>query len=164
MKNIFTNMALFVTVVLAEVARLEKRLGSGSSRVQGFINAVNRASIKVQNGEVNFRTYGDKIIIVGDSGNIHVADRQTCDCPAFENGIPCYHRALHTLVAKYNAVSALEEKRLARQAQLLADIEELKSELEQLEFTDNSYEFNSILSRGSGNPVPLASSVEVEVI
>ena len=43
---------------------------------------------------------GEALLILSDSNEIYSANG-TCQCPAFEKGFPCWHRAAARLVKRY---------------------------------------------------------------
>jgi ABC-type transporter MlaC component len=47
---------------------------------------------------------GDALLVLSESGEIYRANG-TCQCKAFANGQPCWHRAAARLVERYNETS-----------------------------------------------------------
>lgn len=47
---------------------------------------------------------GKALLILSQSGEIYTAN-STCQCKAFANGQPCWHRAAARLVQRYNETS-----------------------------------------------------------
>ncbi len=73
---------------------------SGSPRWQVAI-----AKAKQQIEENPYMHYdGSALLILSPSGEIYRANG-TCQCKAFTNGHPCWHRAAARLVERYNEIS-----------------------------------------------------------
>lgn len=47
---------------------------------------------------------GEGLLVLGESGEIYRASG-TCQCKAFANGQPCWHRAAARLIERYNETS-----------------------------------------------------------
>src|ERR1044071_5042827 len=66
-----------------------------------WINAIGKASAEFENNP--FLTWNEEskhLVIWSKSNEIYEANG-TCQCKAFEQALPCYHRALARLVQRY---------------------------------------------------------------
>ncbi|HEX8568212.1 MAG TPA: hypothetical protein VF648_21405 [Pyrinomonadaceae bacterium] len=66
-----------------------------------WIRAIGRAVAEVENNPfLTWQPDSRSLLILSESGRIYTANG-TCECKAFEQKQPCYHRALSRLILRY---------------------------------------------------------------
>jgi hypothetical protein len=66
-----------------------------------WINAIGKAAVEFEtNPFLSWDSDSKHLIIWSKSNEIYEANG-TCQCRAFEQGLPCYHRALARLIQRY---------------------------------------------------------------
>jgi predicted double-glycine peptidase len=101
-------------VALVSVNQINKFLADDQMdmiRQSAWVNAFNKAEQTLTQRQV-FSFNGNTLAIASsDNSQIYITTRTTCQCPAFtqtgfngETPKPCYHRAVFTLLTKYQAV------------------------------------------------------------
>lgn len=86
--------------------RMQQVAQDAFNRVSGnrrWETAIARAKVQLEsNPYMHFD--GDALLVLSESGEIYRANG-TCQCKAFANGQPCWHRAAARLVQRYNETS-----------------------------------------------------------
>lgn len=100
MMNVATqiNKEILGQIAAESIAKINPEQQNG----RRWINAIAKAVVEIENNP--FMTYEHTshslTMLSEQSGAVYVANG-TCQCPAFEQGYPCYHRAASRLVAIY---------------------------------------------------------------
>jgi hypothetical protein len=98
------NNQVFGKVIAETLVSIQKQYESNQlseSNYKRWIKAVGKATVEFENNP--FLTWNEEtkhLIIWSKSNEIYEANG-TCQCRAFEQALPCYHRALARLVQRY---------------------------------------------------------------
>ena len=85
------------TEILEQVVATAKRNASTQPR---WINAIERAASELVNNPY-IEALDDHTLLIGSvSGNTYTSNG-VCQCQAYQNGKPCYHRAMSRLYQRY---------------------------------------------------------------
>ena len=88
---------------LAEVAAESiAKINPEAKDAKRWINAIAKATVEMENNPfMTFEPETHSLLILSDrSGQIYTANG-TCQCTAFNQGYPCYHRAAARLIMRY---------------------------------------------------------------
>jgi hypothetical protein len=92
------NRETLAKVAAEAIARINPNAENGKR----WINAIAKSVVEIENNPfISFDFDSHSLLILSDkSGEIYTANG-TCQCKAFAQGKPCYHRAAARLVVRY---------------------------------------------------------------
>jgi hypothetical protein len=98
--NIATEVSkdLLAEIAAESIAKISPEQQNGKR----WINAIAKAVVEIENNPyMTFDLDSHSLLILSEkSGEIYTANG-TCQCKAFEQGKPCYHRAAARLIQRY---------------------------------------------------------------
>ncbi len=104
---------------LAQVVNSAKLAAAQDQR---WLNAIDRAATElIENPYIE--ALDDHTLLIAGSSGVYTSNG-SCQCMAFQNGQPCYHRAMSRLYQRYTETQARQARRPAYE-QALAEINEL---------------------------------------
>lgn len=88
--------------LLAEVVAESLQKVSTAPNAKRWTNAIAKATVQLENNPfMTFNLDSHSLLILSEqSGEIYTANG-TCQCKAFEQGQPCWHRAAARIVTRY---------------------------------------------------------------
>lgn len=92
------NRELLAEVAAESIAKIKPE----AKDAKRWINAIAKATVEIVNNPfMTFEAETHSLLILSDkSGQIYTANG-TCQCAAFNQGYPCYHRAAARLITRY---------------------------------------------------------------
>jgi hypothetical protein len=85
----------------AIAAEAISRLNPNDATDKRWVKAITKALCEIErNPYLSWQPESRSLLILSESGRIYTANG-TCECKAFEQNQPCYHRALARLVLRY---------------------------------------------------------------
>ncbi|MCA1625029.1 MAG: hypothetical protein LC768_13575 [Acidobacteria bacterium] len=97
-----TNQELFGKVIADALAKVEQTVTDNQTK-QRWINAISKAAAEIEENGV-FMTWQDEeqsLLIWSQKSNHIYSANGVCQCRAFDQGSPCFHRAAARLVRLY---------------------------------------------------------------
>ncbi len=103
------NKDTFGKIIADALSRVELTVTDAQTKAR-WINAIAKATVEIeQNGDFMTWMEADKSLLIWSqkSNNIYAANG-VCQCRAFEQGSPCFHRAAARLVRIYKGMEAVQ--------------------------------------------------------
>jgi hypothetical protein len=102
------NKDTFGKIIADALSKVEQTVTDAQTKKR-WINAIAKATVEIeQNGDFMTWMEADKSLLIWSqkSNNIYAANG-VCQCRAFEQGSPCFHRAAARLVRIYKEMEAV---------------------------------------------------------
>jgi hypothetical protein len=103
------NKNTFGKIIADALSKVELTVADAQTKKR-WINAIAKATVEIeQNGDFMNWMEADKSLLIWSqkSNNIYAANG-VCQCRAFEQGSPCFHRAAARLVRIYKEMEAVQ--------------------------------------------------------
>jgi len=104
-----TDTNKFGKVIADALSKVEQTVTDAKTKTR-WINAISKATVEIeQNGDFMTWMEEDKSLLIWSqkSNNIYAANG-VCQCRAFEQGEPCFHRAAARIVRLYKQMEAVQ--------------------------------------------------------
>ncbi len=96
------NNILDRDVLGAVVAESLAQINPARPDAKRWVNAVTRATVEIENNPLmSYEPASHSLLVMSSSTGTTYEANGVCQCRAFEQGHPCWHRAAARLVAKY---------------------------------------------------------------
>jgi hypothetical protein len=103
------NKDIFGKVIADALSKVELTVADAKTKTR-WINAIAKATVEIEeNGD--FMTWMDdshSLLIWSQKSNQIYSSNGVCQCRAFEQGAPCFHRAAARLVRIYKGMEAVQ--------------------------------------------------------
>lgn len=117
------NQNIFGKVIADALAAVERNMSLTSGSRLRWINAIGKAAARIESNDflMTWQAENETLVIwtVGTTNEVYEANG-ACQCKAFLNGVPCWHKAAKQLIKNYYA--ALETKPPESKEQLVLDV------------------------------------------
>lgn len=90
-------------MIQVDEQKLNAVVETALAKVKGdkrWTNAIIRAEKLLTSGNPYLHFDGTRLVILSDSGGIYEANG-VCQCAAYKEGFPCYHRASYKILKNY---------------------------------------------------------------
>jgi hypothetical protein len=102
MKFINTQTELDQETLAAVVADAVARASQAKKDSKRWVNAIARATVELEsNPFMTFNHDSHSLLIMSSTSGMTYESNGVCQCPAFAQGFPCWHRAAAKLVVNY---------------------------------------------------------------
>ncbi len=102
MKAIITQTELNQDTLAAVIADAVSKASAATTNSKRWINAIARATVELEsNPHMTFNHDSHSLLILSPASGAVYEANGTCQCRAFEQGQPCWHRAAAKLVVNY---------------------------------------------------------------
>lgn len=98
------NTEIFGKVIAETLVSIQMQFEShqlSEGNYKRWINAVGKATVEFESNPFLTWDVDNKHLIIWSKSNEIYEANGTCQCRAFEQALPCYHRALARLVQRY---------------------------------------------------------------
>ena len=87
---------------LGEVAAASLAKVAGSKDAKRWTSAIAKAVVEIENNPyMTWQMDSHSLLILSEQSGTFYTANGTCQCAAFEKGMPCYHRAAARLIQRY---------------------------------------------------------------